>query len=108
MPNPETALLCNGSRPTQLTKTFRQFAQPSRSLTVLKRPICPLDHLFEPAEAHGLAQEIERSRLECLERKLWVGRHQSDERWFPRIGQTANRLDHVEAVNLGHLDVEDC
>ena len=62
-----------------------------------------LERLGEALTIERLQQIIERAHLEGSQRMLVVGGHEDDE----RHPLAADRLDHLEAIHLGHLHVEE-
>jgi hypothetical protein len=80
---------------------LRSTAESSPEVRAISRARA-IDHRRESFRGEWLEQIIQRSHLECLERVLVEGRDEHD------VGHRldANRVDHAEAVELRHLDVE--
>ena len=81
-------------------------AQPAVEITplVLADPFAgALERRLEPLVVERLQQVVQRMRLEGTQRKLVVGRDEDDDRHTT----DADRLKHVETIDLRHLDVEE-
>ena len=89
-----------------LAEVFDQRQQPASEIAgflALDLLACALQRLAEALAIERLEDVVERADLEGLERVLIVGGHEDDE-WHPLA---ADGLDHVEAVHLRHLHVEE-
>ncbi|MNT30628.1 hypothetical protein D3C72_1664330 [compost metagenome] len=62
-----------------------------------------LQRLLQPLGAHGLGEVVDRLQLEGRDRVAGVRRHEHHGR---RVGPAAQRARHLDAVDAGHVHVE--
>ncbi len=83
----------------------RQFLEPRAGAAIVDRGADPLDRRLEPRHPHRLGEEIDRAGIIGERREARIGGGEDDQRAGP--APPRERLDHVEAVEPGHFDIEE-